>query len=94
MYYQTKFGSKRISSSKDSVEIVMFWSYELLKDDSAEILFQSFSRQTFSVSITSGLKVDTISDGVVMQSCLHIGNFCDLFLTVEQRLFTRRHRDD
>ena len=31
MYYQTKYGSKRISSSKDTVEILMFWSYELLQ---------------------------------------------------------------
>ena len=31
MYYQTKFGCKRISSSKDTVEIVIFWSYELLQ---------------------------------------------------------------
>ena len=31
MYYQTKFGSKRISNSKDTVEIVIFWSHELLQ---------------------------------------------------------------
>ena len=30
MYYQTKFGSKRISSSKNTVDIVIFWSHELL----------------------------------------------------------------
>ena len=31
MYYQTTFGSKSISSSKHTVEIVTFWSYELLQ---------------------------------------------------------------
>ena len=30
MYYQTKFSSKRISSSTDTKEIVIIWSYELL----------------------------------------------------------------
>ena len=30
MYYQTKFGSKRISSSQYIVETVIFWSYEPL----------------------------------------------------------------
>ena len=31
MYYLTKFGSKRMSTSKDTVEIVIFWSYELMQ---------------------------------------------------------------
>ena len=36
MYYQTKFDIKRISSSKDTVNIVIFWSYEHLHNDASQ----------------------------------------------------------
>ena len=40
MYYQTKFGSKRISSSKDTVEIVIFWSCGSCSDlDNSKSIF-------------------------------------------------------
>ena len=41
--YQIKFGSKRISCSKDTVDIVIFWSYELPSTLTLKIGNQSFS---------------------------------------------------
>ena len=43
LYYQTKFDSKKISSSTDTAEIVIFWSYELPSTLTLKIGNQSFS---------------------------------------------------
>ena len=42
MYHQTKFCSKRISKSEDTVETVIFWSYEPLLTVTLKIANKSF----------------------------------------------------
>ena len=74
MYYQAKFGGKRISSWKDTVDIVIFVSYELLHNDLSQYKVWKQNDCDLEDNIWTNINILTFTVTLTLNAVIHFSS--------------------